>query len=460
MENFNEEDSIYLKLAKELHELAPIDTNLIDDFDLEKEGFAKTSTVARYISSIRKATNTRCKPYICNFDFLKMAIPLSLFEEGEFELNHKNMPECSNPAKLQYIKTISNDEDYEDEYIINERFDIDGEAINIKLKNNPNCQIAKEVYHNNIGIWNIYIENNILYIVLTGKFMAKRGYLGGINKDNILDCLQKVNSLDLFYFDIYRFYENARVYICHEFIDVPVGRKRKEKTIKALSAYLPLCSNRYILSKYRKGSLTLRKKAKNTGFYCTIYDKEAEIKAQQDSNPKKAQYMDTVGKVGLEKAKDILRVETKVYKLEAMRVLFDIPQKEKEVVFLKDLLESQSRCVLILFKYFGFDEEKMYDHLRYYKEIKSSPHITENTFYKLLAQRAVCEVLKNSNHDLSIARNTFIIEYGIENQHLIDNLISTIKELYYNYLVFNKPRSTKYTLDFMNLVAEAYGREA
>ena len=58
-------------------------------------------------------------------------------------------------------------------------------------------RIPYVIYKEQIGLNNIYIQNGLFIIDITGKWMAENGVLGSLQKDNIHQALQKVLELQV-----------------------------------------------------------------------------------------------------------------------------------------------------------------------------------------------------------------------------------------------------------------------
>lgn len=449
--NLNKEQaSLESQIATKYVQDFTYDQKLTNDFDYHQEKPLKIESLKKIATDLKNTNLDR--QHIANFDKLKMAIAIS-YPNLNFSYSSYNMVKCDNPSKIQYNSKLTMLEQFDEP----EEFSEDTSNLQSDCTTHvPNCQICKDIYTNTIGILNLYIQNGILYIYLSGKFMTSKGYLGGINKNNIRECLEKVIELDLVRFDIDIFLKNAVVYICDEFIDIQVKPSQVKQYIRALSAFSPLCGNKYNLSKYSSTGLQFKKKANTVGSSFLIYDKYTEITDGRNSKPKTNIYGRILEDNNFSLAEGILRFETKMYKLDDMRRLLNIPKKDTQKVYLTDVLNTKSKCALIMLEVFSADEETLKDKLLGYTENPDNIKFTKKMLIFKLACQRVASLLQENNNDLVIVKNTLITEFGIENESLINQLITELKKYYFDFIIYKKPRSIKKLIELRKLISNAY----
>lgn len=449
------------------------------------------------------------------FDKLKMAISLSEYEDYlEFfmDIMQSNMVESDNPnkppskleeeekheeiAKQYKNRTVSevkpnkqledvfgeeaekedlrrqitgnweDDEEAPDDFIEDENFVSDEELEDIELIENsshkyPDCKISYEAYMKNAGIINIYIQKDMLVIYLTGKFMASKGNLGYLTKDNIEECLKKVQRVAGFKFNTGVFISYAKLYLCDVCVDISF--KNAERVIYALSSLFPLASNRHMIRKYGNHGLLLKNTAKQTGSCLVIYLKGWEIENSKNRGKRISEYIKTIGEKGQKQAKQLLRLELHIYKLHDMRVLFEIEKKTRKIVYLQDVLESQATPILKSFEAFECTEEKLKEKIEGYIEDEQRPKTpirTAKQLEKILACERLAELVKNNNYNFSQAKNHIITEHEIYSEVLISQLITEIKQQYWDFLLYRKPKAIKIVINLLDKIHAYYGKES
>lgn len=482
-----------------------------NDFNLKPEKKAALSSMISNVKVIRKSlVNTEpASNFTMQFDKLKMAINVDEYDELEFfmDIMQSNMRESDCPSKppskleedeeheeiaKRYKNKVATeikpnkeldkvfneeaekedlkrqvsgkwDEENSDDFLEDENFVSDEEIEDISEKSSrkyPDCKISYEAYMKNAGIINIYIQKDMLVIYLTGKFMAFEGNLGYLTKDNIEECLEKVQRVAGFRFDTGTFLSYAKLYLCDVCVDISF--KDVERVIYALSSLFPLASNRHMIRKYGNHGLLLKSTAKQTGSCLVIYFKGWEIKNSKNRGKRSAEYLEIIGEKGQEQAEQLLRLELHVYKLHDMRILFEIQKKTRKIVYLQDVLESQATPILKRFEAFECTEEILKEKIESYIEDKKKPKTpvrTAKQLEKILACERLTELVKDNNYNISQTRNHIITEHEIYDETLIAQLISKIKHRYWDFLLYRKPKAIKIVIDLLGKLNTYYGRK-
>lgn len=482
-----------------------------NDFDIEREKYAVMST---YQTELKELYDTIYNIEPCGhqvFDKLKIAIDLKKYNRIiNFKfLENDYWEECSTPEKHSTLKDesikrknlithaienyeeqieIFNNKINEDDFTLDifDGFDdfveSDEEVIEEERKRTsdneyPNCRISYELRKRKLGLQNIYIKNDNLYIYITGKYTAKRGYLGGIHKENILDVLQEILDLNLFSFDIEKFYQNACVYLCDVCADIKVYNAGKY--IKALSSFLPLASDKAVIRKYRNESIMYHSKAKNYGSSFIAYDKYAEIMSRHKC-PYYRSYYETIEDCNL--FRDVIRFECKMFKLNDMRKLLNIPKKVNGIVLLKDVMESKATPILDRLAFFGVsisNIEKQYKYFvkdspfKVFFDIISSPEyinaaanfINKSSgigldekyiIIRRLAEQRVAQLLKENRFDLTIIKDTLAIENDDISSEIFKAYNTTLKSTYLDFITYQKPKTLRAVTDLLKNLRTYY----
>lgn len=492
-----------------------------NDFDTVPEKRPALSTMQTHLKELNKRlTNTVELDNFCQqFDRLKMAIDLNIHAvdiEFKFDIDSSNMRISKCPEKIpssqeerqQFIQeyrnpdppfhnvVISEEESskIDDELVadimatINENYDtveanitdsIDDsdseenaitadETIEIEKLGNikselPNCKISYEIYSQNFGIYNIYIKNGLLVIYLSGKFMGKSGVLGYITKDNIYQCLTKVCHLAEFTFNIEEFIRKAHVFLCDVCIDIPLKDiKEVEKDIRALSSMLPLSSNSHECKKYGNHGILLKSRAKNIGSSFIAYSKWHDLILSANKGKRTPAYINEIGTSGKNIAKTTLRLECKMYKLEDIRTLLEAPHYYKKVM-LSDVLNSTAKPILKRLEAFDCTESILKKRISLYvkgEEKGEQEGLKGVQVRERLAAERIGELVRDNNFDIRRVKDDLITEYNINDENTINGLIPYIKDNYWSFLLYRKPKAIKRVLCLLDKIHIYYGRKA
>lgn len=351
--------------------------------------------------------------------------------------------------------------------ITEDDFDSETTTSNINSNLYPDSKIPYDIYIHNIGIVNIYIKNDVLVIWITGKFMSSEGNLGLITRENIRECLNRIINLHLFSFDADEFLEAAGCYIVDNTLDLLLDSELQAKRmLNAISSFLPLMSKEYYSRKYKRNGLLISKRIPKTGFSLAIYCKGEELRHYIKGKPNRAVlYTERIGEIGEDVARRTLRFELHMKKFEVMRDFLDIPKRERELVSLRDVLDSTETPIVKILYDLGIDEEKLQKCLTWYEPIarkdeKEEP-LTDEEFKELLTSERMAELVKENDFNTAITMAHIITEYNISpDSKLFNKLIPYIKTGLYRFLCFRKPKTITAVLNLLNMIYATYGRNA
>lgn len=491
-----------------------------NDFDLAPEKKPALSSMQHNLRDLDKrlAATVPAGNFVQQFDKLKIAIDLRFWEAigFDFDLDTSNMFRCIAPEKpdtwadeRKRIKKHDDElmEQYESSYLVAEQnpvtvpeFEDLDEFLNTdteedsedvfeeteeeketlkksshRLNNRhfPNCKIeySSRTANRTRGLNNVYIKNDHLFICVTGKFMGTSESLGYITRNNIIEVLEKVQRLAGFRFNAESFLTRAVVYICHLCIDLISIDIAKD--IDALSSFFPLASNRHAIRKYGRHGLQLKSKAKNAGSSLVFYNKLIEVGNNLEHLLRKINIENPDNPITLEQLRSrykypkdldlILRVELQIYKLQEMRVLLDIPEREAGMVYLTDVLNSTATPILKRFEVFEATEETLRDKIWGYVENAERPKTEKRTAMGLrdrLASERIALLLQDNGFDIERLKCHLKIEYDLDNESLLNNLTTCIKKDLWNFLLYRKPKAIKRVMNILNKVHIYYGRGA
>lgn len=358
---------------------------------------------------------------------------------------------------------FTEDDNNENENLVSEDEVIDTTNTD-NLNSYPNCKISYEIYNRTAGIINIYMKNDVLIIYLSGKFMAERASLGYLTRNNIEACLEKVCQITGMSFNVQRALTVAHLYLCDCCIDLYFNHKSDvTKVIRAFSSLFPLASNRYRILKYSSHGLKIISKSKNVGSSLTIYAKTDILKLRGRRSRKLQDYLLTIGEIGRERAEHTLRIECQMYKLNDIRTLLNIPKQESRVLMLTDVLNSTATPILLRLASFEATEDKLREKIWNYIEAEENadtPIRTAKLLRNRLASERIAELTRENDFDITKVKNHLIIEDSIVDETFISSLITQIKSVLWDFLLYNKPKSIKIVLDVIDRIYRFYGRNA
>ncbi len=445
-----------------------------NDFNLEPENKrAALSTIKSRIKDVDVLLKNVDKLYsakiIQNFDRLKIWIDLNKYGKYiDFSIG-KNLIKQYNPSvspykryAAKYNKCLSGEEQYF--YNPDDEFDDECISYSDRKKIYNDCGISYDIFKKTLGINNVYIQNDILVIDITGKLMAEYGVLGLINVNNIDDCLKKLQQLDLFSFNIQKFLKYAGCYIADVTLDIKYPEKYSiKKSLDALGSFVPVISNDFYVNKYKKGGLLLKKKSQDTGCSFIIYYKGEEIikKPAPSRETKPVKYREIIGEEGMYIAEQTLRFECHMYKMKTMRKLLNIPAKTSGIVSLKDVLNSREPTIFNMIVESGVNLNEIFNSLEWYSLktdiLENKKDMSKEDFEELAMAEWYINKLKENNYDISIVKKHIMVEYNIDfEKNYKKNIVSVIQKNIYNYLCFRKPKTLGIVLFLINYIQQQY----
>lgn len=465
-------------LSEELN--LEINEDQTDDFDLIPEKMPALSTMKNNLKVLNKRLASTVRigtDYVQQFDKLKIWIDLKKHGkdiEFEFDLENSNLFESDTPERPETYMQWADRTDFDIEELneklrdkeLNGEEDEDLEEAEAEFWKDYNKRKKKQVYPNckinydcrPIGLLNVYIKNDILSIYLTGKFTWNDGKIDYITIYNIKEHIAEVCRLAKFKFNIDKFIQLAGVFLCDVCIDLQLGDV--SKYINAIGSLFPLSTNNYRIMKFGSHGLKLKSKAKNAGSSLTFYDKLAEILNSVSKSKRLAILLDDIVK-NSEKLKGLLRVEVQMYSLQDIRVLLEIPMTEHKIVKLTDVLNSKAKLILTRFEKFGATEENLKELIEGYvknNEKSKTAKWTAKQLQKILAAERYAELIKGNGYNIRRTKSHIITEYELYDESLIQNFTKEIKDNYWNFLMYRKPKAIKLVIELLNKVYCYYGR--
>lgn len=199
-----------------------------------------------------------------------------------------------------------------------------------------------------IGITEMtYNNHQELITTISGKFLARKGYLGGITNKNYGEIIKKLNSTEILKLEG----------ICEKDMQLlrvdytkDVQVTDIQKTLFALQEYLRKSSNKYRQIIYDGETVMVKPYAKSRKTSLTFYSKYKDL-----SKAKFKEYIELIGYNTYENTKNILRVERHLYNFKEIREAFDINKKGN--IYLSDILESKSNPILKMFDVLNLKED-------------------------------------------------------------------------------------------------------
>ena len=316
----------------------------------------------------------------------------------------------------------------------------------------PNCGI----YRKNLplGLNAIYIKNDYLIMDITGKWVADNGNLGLINIHNIVRCLEKVCECKYVSFNVAALIDVATVRVCDVTLDLITDKPTNY--ISAMSAMFPSISFHYDMYNYNNGGLIIRGKAKDTGMSFSMYHKGRELNDRRHNN---YTYLKTIGEKALEQAQKTLRLEVHLWKLEDMKVMLELPPQEKYQVALSDVLKSTAPTVLNVMKKYKLTEDVLREEIKGFTDDYLRKPQTEEAVIELLAGIGAISLFKAQEYNIRATRDMIAHEFDIiDDEELLKKLNGLIRDCFFNFRYYNKPKCIKVILDLLDLIHTAYGR--
>jgi len=448
-----------------------------NDFDFRPEKKPALSTVKRQAKQLCSLIATAAlseNKIITNLSFDRLKIWIDLDKYGKkikfkkginlVKSDHPSLPpykQHRQSLELREDKGCGYDYDVEEEYME----EYDEEVVeDIGHKNTyPNCSIDYEIFKKILGINNVYIQNDKLVIDITGKIMADYGILGLISIDNIKECLEKLQKLLLFSFDIDKFLKHAGCYIADVTLDIMCkNSKQVSKILTAMSSFSPIISDRCVCKKFKRHGLQIKNKSDQTGNTGAAYSKGEEISNSIKKYDKSVRYTETIGDKGEIIAKMTLRLECHIYKMADLRKLLNIPTKEKGFVPLMAVLKSKEPVILKMLKKMGINEYKLKElltwfilHDKFFND--DEQFTTKNEFQEIVMAEWLAKLVVENNYELDKVKSHIGIEYGFDlNDGYFETIMPRLKDSLYKYLCFRKPHSVTCVLILLELIHDEY----
>lgn len=322
---------------------------------------------------------------------------------------------------------------------------------------NKNYAICYEDWIDSIGLNNLYIENRFLVIDVTGKFMASSGYLGKVDLNNIRGAFQRILNLNVVRFDIEKLYHVAQIFLCDLCIDVEYKNAEKvRRAIQGISSLFPIATNQHNIWKFHRTGLMLRSKAKRAGEALGVYHKGEELSYRNNVH-----YMNIIDGSGQELANRTLRVEHHLQTLDKIRKAFNIELKERRIVLLKDVLESQATPILEMFKKFGAEPRYLKEKIAGWidEEPEFDTNISDELLNKIMISERYVEILLDNGNDIERTRNHFNVEYSrrVSDKELQKfNEYAQCRDRILSFLVYKKPKSITLVIELLEKIYKYY----
>ena len=431
------------------------------------------STYQTHVRNLNKriAQTASSIPTYNNFDRLKICVDLRLYaKQIKFEI--VSMHETQHPDKhtsyvqkdiavKRQIQVISNSPAStailnEDDFLESDSIDESGEPLQKREGKNeyPNCGISQERLPT--GLNAIYIKDDYFIVDITGKWMAEEGNLGLISIHNIIPALKKVLNQRYVSFNVASALKIATVRLCDVTMDVET--LKQNKLIAAVSSLSPTFKPSYDTHTYKNGGLIIKGTAQNTGMSFTMYNKGKEL---EDKRHSYQTYLSTIGEIGLEKARNTLRLEAHLYRLKDIREILEIPNKESYQVLLEDVLRSKKPAILNVLKKYQMTEEILKDKILGFTDTYLSNPQSADEVRDLLAGIGLMTVLLKQEDMYRATRDFLVNNFRLEdNETIMKNLSKNMQECFYNFNFYFRAPSIRDVLELLDLIHRSYGRNS
>lgn len=202
-----------------------------------------------------------------------------------------------------------------------------------------NLVLPPTLLEKHLGFNQCYVVGNNMVIEVSSKILANENSLSLINKNNVEDVFNVINSTDCFELDPQEAYEKAQV------LKVDVTRDKVMKTdprdyIFSLELISPNISDKFKVETYKHGGLVFRSTRKTVKDRLTVYPKYIEL--MNSRNMINAMVRDRLKPEVLESFKQVVRSEYNLKDFNGMRRAFDINKKE---IMLRDVLEANKNPI-------------------------------------------------------------------------------------------------------------------
>ena len=161
-------------------------------------------------------------------------------------------------------------------------------------------------------------------------------------------------------------------------------------------------------------------------------------------------------------ARTTLRLECKMYKLEDIRTLLEVPYYYKKVM-LSDVLNSTAKPILKRLEAFDCTESILKKRISLYvegEEKSEQEGLQGVQVRERLAAERIGELVRDNNFDIRKVKDDLITEYNINDENTIKGLIPYIKDSYWSFLLYRKPKAIKRVICLLDKIHIYYGRKA
>lgn len=317
-----------------------------------------------------------------------------------------------------------------------------------------------ERYKDTIGLNQLYMQDNKFVICFTGKWLADRGFLGVINRDNIREALQQVVNLGVVNFNIERFIEVANIYACDICVDLQFdSHSQAQNALNAISSFCPISSGMYNNLKYARHGLLLLPKANSNKSSIVIYLKQEELDNSVKRTTRRTKYTALIGHEGIEVAEKTLRFEVHLWGLKNIRKALGINNNTPGVVTLRDVLNSTTPVILDYLGYFGATPTYLQEQIAGYIDNVNPEDNSLTSIDEILLARGYIQLLKDNDFDISTLKAHVFTEYGY---CLSDNKLKSFNSLGYTrhqvltFLVYHKPKTITIMLKLLTRLQAYY----
>lgn len=481
---------IYEDSVEDISSTNDVKTN---DFDLTAGKVPPLSTIKAQIKKAKALIGTDISKRKADFDRLKIAVNLVRYcdyisfddfgledtkepwkrpsykgedrDETSFLDDDSNILDDDADSLNDDSLSLDNDDDIIN-YFESEEFEKEVEEL---LKNTPpekdnkskykniKRRICYEDYKSLIGLNNMYIYKGFFVLDITGKWMADRGFLGSLNINNIQEALQRIIDLQIVEFNIERFLEVAKLFLCDPFVDlIFLSESECSRVIQGLSSFAPLASNKFNIAKYGRHGLHFLPKAKDAGYSFVIYCKGQELVYSHKRRSKTSDYATIIGKESEFNAYLTLRFEVKLQNFASIRKFLRIPSVEARVVPLLDVLNSTAPVILNSLEKISGTPEMLLERLLWLQDVASIPE--KESLKDIWAAERFIQILEENNYDLTFARSHILTEYLNVSEKELENINkrANIRNNVLTFLTYKKPKSTTIILDVLNRLYQHY----
>jgi hypothetical protein len=277
--------------------------------------------------------------------------------------------------------------------------------------------------HKVLGLNKIVIDNlkRKVNIEISAKIL-KENYPQLISKNNIIEVAQRINDTDIINLNPSDFIDNAIVHHFHVSNDI----EPRIDPGKIISDLFIIPSNpKYYVNQYGNG-IRITSRVKSNTERLTIYLKYKEMQRRNRIN----NYLRTF--VDIEQFKNTLRIESNFNKFLKMRECFQLNNKPREPIYLKQILESNVNVNYTLLNKMYFIPDRIESKITGFEDNINLIHDLNNTNYKLseLEKKIGKKVIIcYFNYDMAAITNFINNKSKGRNNKSIDNFSDLREEL-------------------------------